>query len=808
MQLMIVALIPIILSVVLYCVKKREGFRKLPYMARQTIIGVLFGIAAVCSTIFGVDVGGATANVRDAAPLCAGLLFGAPAGIIAGAIGGIHRWFATYFGAGEYSQIACSVSTFLAGLYAAVLRKYMFEDRRVSWNMGALIAVVMEVVHLIILFLTHLNDAQQAFTIVKIVTVPMIAANALAVGFSAGVLELLHSLVYKGKLMRATLAQRIQQWLLLAVFAAYLVTTMFVYVLQSSTAAYEAKSLLETNLEDLRKDIKVDADYDMLSKTKLLTMQYMTEGSDNSRLSEYAGQYGFQEINIVDTNGIITHSTNPEFVGFDMNSGEQSREFLILNRYVLGSYVQDFGSISFNEEDLSKRRKYAGVVLQTGGFLQTGYDYDGYQESLMDILEGLAQNRRIGQSGYILIADAKGRIISDYGDHQSKNLKEAGIEMSSLKEGTVFEAVVYETECCCMYTESEGFLIIGALPKAEIYDTRDTNVYVNSFMQVITFALLFAIIFFLVKVIVVDDIHSINEGLSRIIAGKLDERVDVSSAKELEDLSGYINETVVTLNRYIAEAAERIRKDLDLAKDIQHSALPNNFPPYPEISEFDIYATMNTAKEVGGDFYDFFMVGINKLAFVVADVSGKGIPAAMFMMRAKTLIKTQAETGKDAASVIFEANNSLCQNNDAGMFVTAWFGILDFSTGHVVFVNAGHNPPLIGRKGEGYSYLKSKAGLVLAGMEGVPYRTQEFDLNPGDRLFLYTDGVTEATSTDTELYGEERLQKYLNEHQTDDIHLIPGGVKQDMDIFIKGAEQFDDITMLVLEYKGPEGEKK
>lgn len=808
MQLLIVALIPVVLSVAVYFLTKTDFFTKLPFKAAQAVIGVLFGIAAVLSTVFGVDVGGATANVRDAAPLCAGLLFGAPAGIIAGLIGGVHRWFAAYFGAGMYSQVACSVSTVLAGLYAAALRKFMFEDRRVSWSMGALIAVVMEVVHLIILFVTRLTDARQAYEIVKIVTIPMITANALAVGFSAGIIQLISSLMQKGKQRRATLAERIQQWLLLAVFIAYLVTTMFVYVLQTSTAAYNAKSLLETNLEDLRKDIKEEADSSMLTKTKMLAMQYMTEGGDNSRLNEYAQQYGFREINIVGTDGIISHSTNPEFVGFDMNSGEQSREFLILNRYVVGSYVQDFGNISFAEEDLSKRRKYAGVVLQTGGFMQTGYDYDGYQQSLSEVFEGVARNRRIGQSGYILITDANGKIVSDYSDHTSKTLKDTGISLDSAKEKTVFESAVYETDCCCMYTESEGFFLIGVLPKAEIYDTRDTNIYVNSFMQVITFAMLFAIIFFLVKVIVVDDIHSINGGLSRIIGGKLDERVNVASAKELEDLSGYINETVNTLNRYIADAAERIKKDLELAKDIQHSALPNHFPPYPEISEFDIYATMDTAREVGGDFYDFFMVGNNRLAFVVADVSGKGIPAAMFMMRAKTLIKTQAETGKDAASVIFEANNSLCQNNDAGMFVTAWFGILDFSTGHVVFVNAGHNPPLVGRKNEGYSYLKSRAGLVLAGMEGVPYRTQELDLNPGDRMFLYTDGVTEATSINTELYGEERLQTYLNEHRSDDIHMIPGGIKEDIERFINGAEQFDDITMLVLEYKGPEGENQ
>ena len=800
-KLLALATVPVILSAAVYYVIKKTGAKKLSPMTQQLIIGVLFGIASAFGTVCGVDVGGATANARDAAPLCAGLLFGAPAGIISGLIGGIHRWIAAYHGAGMYSQLACSVSTVLSGIYAGLLRKYMFENRRVGWAVAALIAVVMEVIHMTILFLTHLTDAQQAFEIVKAVMIPMIVANSFSVGLSAALLELMAGILHRGIPKKETLAEKIQKWLLLTVFIAYIVSTLFVFGLQTSLDVFKARQLIETNLEDAGKDIRAEADYNMLLTTKALIGQYLSDGNDNTRLAEYAETYGFKEINIVDGHGFITHSTEPAFVGFDMSSGAQSSEFLRLNENKIGSYAQEFGAISFNASGTEQYRKYAAVVLPTGGFLQTGYDYEGYHNSLSEVLLDVAKNRRIGQNGYILIADVSGKVLSDYSQHNSGTLKETGIDLTGKTAGVTFDSVVYNSSSMCIYEEAEGFFFIGVLPYEEINSTREANLYINSCMEVMCFALLFTIIYFLIKLIVVNDIHSINGTLKKISGGQLDERVRVISTVEMEELSGHINETVEALNRYIDEADQRMKKDLELAKDIQHSALPSVFPPYPEIRDFAVFATMNTAREVGGDFYDFFLLGDGRLAFEIADVSGKGIPAAMFMMRAKTLIKGLAESGRDAGEVMTEVNDQLCQNNDAGMFVTCWFGILDYSNGHIVFVNAGHNPPLLCGK-DGYRYLKTRAGLVLAGMEGIPYRMQELDLNPGDRLFLYTDGVTEATSADTELYGEERLLRYLNDHRDDPIESLPGGVKEDIDTFINGAEQFDDITMLVLEYTG------
>ena len=216
---------------------------------------------------------------------------------------------------------------------------------------------------------------------------------------------------------------------------------------------------------------------------------------------------------------------------------------------------------------------------------------------------------------------------------------------------------------------------------------------------------------------------------------------------------------------------------------------------------------MITAKEVGGDFYDFYMLNESTIAFLVADVSGKGIPAAMFMMRAKTVIRDLAERGLEPDEIFTIANEKLCENNDAGMFVTAWLGILDTKTGLLKFANAGHNPPLFKRSGEEFSYMKARSGMLLAGMEGIKYRKNELQLVPGDKLYLYTDGVTEATDNNTELYGEQRLLDFVNSLENIEPESLCKLIKDDVDKFVGTAPQFDDITMLAMNFDAIIGEE-
>jgi len=243
---------------------------------------------------------------------------------------------------------------------------------------------------------------------------------------------------------------------------------------------------------------------------------------------------------------------------------------------------------------------------------------------------------------------------------------------------------------------------------------------------------------------------------------------------------------------------ERIATELNVATQIQASMLPCIFPAFPDRAEFDVYAAMLPAKEVGGDFYDFFLIGDTHLGVVVADVSGKGVPAALFMVIAKTLIKNHVQAGENPGDVFTNVNNQLCENNEADMFVTAWMGILEIESGKITYVNAGHNPPLIKKANGSFEYLKSHPGFVLAGMEDIIYHQNDIQLDAGDILFLYTDGVTEATNAQDELYGEGRLKNVLDQNAVLPLERLLPDIKADIDVFVNGAEQADDITMLAL----------
>lgn len=245
-------------------------------------------------------------------------------------------------------------------------------------------------------------------------------------------------------------------------------------------------------------------------------------------------------------------------------------------------------------------------------------------------------------------------------------------------------------------------------------------------------------------------------------------------------------------------AAMRTQMELSVASSIQKNMLPCIFPPFPEHKEFDIIASMQPAKEVGGDFYDFFLIDNDHMAVVIADVSGKGVPAALFMVISKTLIKNHALALEEPKDIFTNVNKQLCENNEEGMFVTAWMGILEISTGKFTYANAGHNLPLIRKNDGSFEFLKSKAGFVLAGMEGIKYSQAEMQLEAGDILYLYTDGVTEATDTDNQLYGDDRIREVVNNLMKHPFEEMLERIKADIDRFVKGAPQFDDITMLAL----------
>ncbi len=784
-----VALLPAAASVILYWIDKKTVCRKLPYAVKQIIYGIIFGALAVLGTEYGIPINGAQINCRDAAVLTGGLLFGAPAGVIAGVIGGVERWIAVAWGVGTFTRVACSVSTIIAGIYSALLRKLMFEDKKPGWVISFAIGIVMEVFHLTMVFITNMATPDKAIAVVRACSVPMITANACSIMVAAIFITLLSDGKRAQRKQRMRISEIVQRSLLITIVVAFALTTYFVYTLQTSISTNQREQLLALAATETKADISDASDANILQIARNVQKE-----SERSSIKSIATKYELSEISVINKDGIIVESTNPEYIGFDMHSGPQATEFLVL----LGDqeqFVQEYGAMT---SDPTISRKYAGVKTKDG-FIQVGYDALLFQEQLGEKVINITKNRHVGETGYVLVFDKNFDIVSAPEKLMPTDFSEYTEKISQSEAGQVFECKIDGEDCFCSRDMTEGYHVVSVYPKEEAMSQFTTTMYVNTFMEVLVFALLFAFIYFLIKNAVVNQIKTINGSLQKITGGDLDETVDVRSNEEFASLSDDINSTVTTLKNYIDAASARIDKELEFAKNIQSSALPNVFP---KRKDFEIFATMNAAKEVGGDFYDFYTNHHNKLNFLIADVSGKGIPAAMFMMRAKTELKTLTEADIPINEVFTIGNADLCEGNDAGMFVTAWQGCVNLDTGVVQYASAGHNPPLV-RHGDGkFEYLRSKVGFVLAGMDGVKYKMQEMQLSPGDIVFLYTDGVTEATNADNQLFGEERLLETVNSQQFTNVQVLCETVKASVDEFVGEAPQFDDITMVGLKFMG------
>ncbi len=272
-------------------------------------------------------------------------------------------------------------------------------------------------------------------------------------------------------------------------------------------------------------------------------------------------------------------------------------------------------------------------------------------------------------------------------------------------------------------------------------------------------------------------------------------------ATDVGDLAKELSDHINRIETITAER-ERIVTELNLAARIQAAMLPSVFPAFPDRSEFDIYASMDPARDIGGDFYDYYLIDDDHLAIVIADVSGKGIPAALFMMASQILLANNANAGKSPAQILADTNNSICSHNREEMFVTVWIGILEISTGKLTAANAGHEYPVLRKANGSFELFKDKHGFVIGGMEGIRYKEYELQLDPGDKLFLYTDGLPEATNADEKMFGTDRMLVALNRSPDSAPERILASVRRAVNFFVKDAEQFDDLTMFCLEYKG------
>ena len=385
----------------------------------------------------------------------------------------------------------------------------------------------------------------------------------------------------------------------------------------------------------------------------------------------------------------------------------------------------------------------------------------------------------------------------------------------------IFDDETYGRISCAYYpiynSDGEPVAVVGVDLAMEGIE-RELVLYLLVIIAAISFVstVMIIIYYFQLNRMLVKPISELNAATKGLV-GNLDKKVefdlDIHTNDEIEELAGTFKKTNADLRKYIKELSavtaekERIGAELNVATRIQADMLPSIFPAFPRRDEFDLFASMSPAKEVGGDFYDFYLIDDDHIALVVADVSGKGVPAALFMVIAKTLIKSRAMLGESPSQILYNVNNQLSEGNESSMFVTVWLAVIQLSTGKGLAANAGHEHPAIRRAGGKYELSVYRHSPAVAMIEGMKFPEHEFELHPGDSLFMYTDGVAEAVDPAYEQFGTDRMLDALNKNPDASPEKQTKTLRAAIDKFVGEAEQFDDITMLCLKYTGPKTEE-
>ena len=480
------------------------------------------------------------------------------------------------------------------------------------------------------------------------------------------------------------------------------------------------------------------------------------------RMAEVAGRLDVDEVNVVTKDGVIVASNDPACMGVVMAGDPVMDEFMSLTNGSAETVSQPFRP---HARRPAFRAKYLAAAFPGGdGFVQVGLDERRLAKMLPSMLGSMFRGWLFGRTGFFLCADeSTGELISNPARHRDEahTLAEAGYDVAAAAgyeigadgttRGRTFVQRLFGEKCYCRAFLFGGHRFVAALPEREFYDTR---MAFGTVFAVLLLAVLGAFAFFMDRIF-----------------------------RDADRMKAF----------YAAEEARRA-KDMEIAKTIQNAALPASPPKSPL---FAVDASMQAAREVGGDFYDYFMLDQTHVAFVIADVSGKGVTAALYMMTAKTLIKNMLVAEGEPAAALTKANAELCANNQANMFLSAWVGVLDLETGDVAYANAGHNPPVAM---PGCRFLGEKSGPVLAFMDGISYRPLSLRLAPGESIFLYTDGVTEALDSKETLFGEERLADALKAASGQNPRSLCMVVRAAVAAFSEGEPQADDITVLAVRY--------
>ena len=529
--------------------------------------------------------------------------------------------------------------------------------------------------------------------------------------------------------------------LVLSVLAAFALSMAFTWFLHNRLSEHDAYQLIDRTFENVESEI-IDCVNERLVIQCMAARERLEDGypDDTESLKRLARELRVSEVSVVDEKGDIVRSSVEDYLA---RPGRPAFNFAATDdkdaNKMMGLIDGRYTEYCQNFRSNAANgnwRKFVGVWRHDGGFFEIGCDGAALRGLSRSSIVDLFRNWRVGGKGGIVVTTVSGLVLSDYSEPN--------------REGSQW--IMPDDSFYWKRNDIESFPTYVMVPKDSAAVQRDVLVGATATLNgaaLVFVALLVAFV-----------------------------------------ISSFVRQ----------QMRKQAAKELTMAKDIQLAALPNVFPPFPGETRFDIWAAMETAKEVGGDFYDFYFTRQDHILFLVADVSGKGVPAAMFMMRAKTLIKSIAQTGKPLAQVFDEANEALCEGNSSNTFVTVWAGEIDTRTGHVTYVNAGHNFPVLLRGGRA-EFLKSRPSLVLGAMPGIRYRAGELQLAPGDAIYLYTDGIVEQPDASGELYGDARLLNLLSARDYP-LNAVLAAVVEDVRRHAAGVEQADDCTQLVLCYHG------
>ncbi len=790
-------IVSVLLCVLLYKTRLGKGKKWL----WQSLYGLAYGTLAVLSIEFRASEATCPLIIGCAIPSLASLLFEGPSGIIAGLIGAGYRLLAQCWGKGDLACYSGAFAFAFSGLFGYLLRRFVYDKKPPFWLSGLLPGLTIAVFENLLAFLFNMGNIDGTFDVLSPILLPSVLCNAflVPVGLLGASLVCRNALLPKVRLKKVgPLFQVILSGVSLF---AFLLGGSVTYCVQVSIAENDAETILKTNKDDILTDTVENLNlriFDNVSFAK----SGLKLSSSKETLQGIASFYNFSEASILNGDGKIITSTDDSLLGYKLSDNRDTTTWLQATA-MSAIYISDFDPVSLHN---GEKWKYSLSTLNEEGYLMVGYDEANYSSFSQDVLASSIANRHIGKTGGVVCYDQEGQVWFDYVELSQGKNKYALSDPSLIKKdlgSSVKNWTIGGASCHCLVDEAYGLFTVVFLPDSEIYYESSLSITALLLLETEIFALLYLLIYVLANRLVVKKVEGVNASLQEIASGNLLVKVDEKGTEEFESLSHNINATVDSLKGYIEEAKTRMEKDLELASLIQGSSLPSFFPSN---DSFALFAKMVPAKEVGGDFYDFYFLDKDNLVFLIADVSGKGIPGAMFMMRSKATIKGLAENGLPLDKVFEQANASLEKDNAAEMFVTAWMGKLNLKTGLLEYVNAGHNPPLIKRGNGEFEYIRTAPNFVLAGMEGTHYSLRRTTLKKGDVLFLYTDGVSEACNSKGEFYGEKRLRELLS---ADSASLTPSALIQkvacSLESFVGEAPASDDVTMLCVEFKG-EGE--